>query len=187
MSAPPERRGLHALLRRSALLFLALSGCVAAMGFSYYLVRFQARSEKMRAPRPERILRARQLRAWSNELVLLTNDFLAEAPAVPLSTASQAWVRGRFLPRALGLRRRIAAETASSGPSRTALLHAADRLLSLARYPEDTALRRAVLADVHRAATRTEQYLHQHGLAPFLRAPRELPAFAPEPRPAPDS
>ena len=168
---------LQRALRYCSFLFLALTACLAGMALSYYLVRTLAHTGAATPPPARHVEQARLLRAWSNELVLLANDFLAHTGAPPIGTEARAWLNNRFHPRTVALRRRLAAAVDCELPPRTALLHAADRLVSLARHPETPALRRAALRDVHRAATRAEAYVERHGLAPFLRTPRELPAF----------
>ncbi len=183
MSTPGKGAPFQNAMRSTAFLLLALTACLASMAFAYFLVRASARSSGASPPSPKAIEHGRALRAWSNELVELTNDFLARAPTVPIGAGARNWVDGRFFSRALQLRHRIAETTKNTLPPRDALLHAADRLGSLARHPEDVLLRRAVLADVWRAAERTEAYIAEQGLAPFLRMPRELPAFAPEAQP----
>lgn len=73
----------------------------------------------------------------------------------PPSAAFQSWSRDSFAPRASDVRRRIHASSAA-GPDMNAIRSAADRIVNMARQPEQVSLRHLATEDVFDAAAAVE-------------------------------
>ncbi len=166
---------------------MCLAGVAGLLGMaiSYGMVRFLTRGMTIvPTVEPESIYQARLLRAWSNELVELTGDYLQRLPSdvkAP-SPGTRNWIERSFRPQMEDVRRRMAeVETWADLGAYRALSAAVDRTLAMAGHPNDTELRGLTAQEVVRAARAVEDYILQRRLSSYLAVPAKRPAFAATP------
>jgi len=107
---------------------------------------------------PDRLLPTRQaekeaLQGFSRELTGLMREYLdrASREGSPPSASFQSWARESFAPRASDVRRRIHASSVA-GTAMNALRSAADRVVAMARQPEQVSLMHLATENVFDAA-----------------------------------
>lgn len=131
------------------LVFLLLS-CGLAMAISFGLVLGMARRHGHEAKQDATTIEeADALRALSNELVLLLDEYLERvAPeSSDPSSAFKTWVSESFRPRLNDFRQRITDSKVSSRILES-LAKAGNAVSAMAQRPEQDALRRAAIKDV---------------------------------------
>lgn len=152
---------------------------IVAMCLSYLLVgQLLARS----GPDPltaSELREARELRLFSNELVMLVDEFLAGRTAT--GSAGQAsyekWVRRSFHPRINDLRQRLIHSDLSSR-AHTALLAAADRAAAMSGRPQDLRLQENARSAVLNAMAQSESRITQMGAGKRVTPRPVAPSFA---------
>ena len=151
---------------------------VVAMCLSYLLVgQLLARSE----PDPltvEELHEATELRLFSNELVLLVDEFLEKkGVSGPAEQASyEKWVHRSFHARVNDLRQRLVHSDLSSR-AHTALLAAADRAAAMATRPQDVRLQESARSAVLEAVARSESHITQMGADERVTPRPATPSF----------
>ena len=151
---------------------------IVAMCLSYLLVgQLLARSE----PDPltlEELREATQLRLFSNELVLLVDEFLVkERVTEPAGRASyEKWVRRSFHPKVNDLRQRLVRSDLSSR-AHTALLAAADRTAAMGGRPQDARLQESAKSAVLEALAKSESHITQMGADKRVTPRPATPSF----------
>jgi len=169
------------LIQGLRLVCLAGVAGLLGMAISYGMVRFlMSGMTIVPTVEPESIYQARLLRAWTNELVELTGDYLKRLPldVKTPSPGARNWIERSFRPQMEDLRRRIAeAETWADLDAYRALNAAVDRTLAMASHPNDTELRGLTAQEVVRAANTVEDYIMRRRLSSYLVVPAKRPTF----------
>ena len=151
---------------------------IVAMCLSYFLVgQLLARSE----PDPltlEELQEATELRLYSNELVLLVDEFLVKKRVTePAGQASyEKWVQRSFHPRVNDLRQRLIHSDLSSR-AHTALLAAADRAAAMGGRPQDARLQESARSAVLKALAQSESRIAQMGADKRVTPRPATPSF----------
>lgn len=148
---------------------------------SYLLVRILLEQSEPEEPSAAAIHEAQQLRDFSNELVVLTADFLgrAEQPeSQPLGQGAEfnRWASRVYGPKINDLRQRML-RSDLAGRAYHALLAAADRTAAMGARPDDDRLRRLAARDVLAAAGQVETRIAALGLAERINPPQVKPGF----------
>jgi hypothetical protein len=176
---------------------LMLLACSLSMGISFGLVRHFTRGLSVTESLDRRtLLQARLLRSYANELVDLTEDYLARIPFDVKAPKPQdlQWVRRDFQPRIEDLEERMNAELRPDAPAAIniapfrGLRSAADRAMAMAGHPADPDLRRSAARDIVHAVESAEEAITQMKAASHLDEPprpmRYLLRGSPAPPPA---
>ncbi|MBN2310023.1 MAG: hypothetical protein JXR94_13705 [Candidatus Hydrogenedentes bacterium] len=175
------RRALNALLRAIGYTAALALCCAASMSLSYFAVRhLTARESPAQTGDLAAIQQGEQLRAFSNELIRLTSEYLRRRPAdnAPVSDSFTDWLGRDFMPRLNDLRRRMqAADTAA--PPHNALVRASDQVAAMASHPERAHLQRIATEGVLKARADTEAYLRSLDVSRYLSQPPAAPGFGP--------
>lgn len=151
---------------------------IVAMCLSYFLVgQLLARSEPD-ALTPEELQAATELRLFSNELVLLVNEFLQKkGVAGPAEQASyEKWVHRNFHPRVNDLRQRLIHSNLSSR-AHTAVLAAADRAAAMGARPRELRLQESARSAVLDAVAQSESHITQMGAGKRVTPRPATPSF----------
>lgn len=152
---------------------------IVAMCLSYLLVgQFLARSEPDPLT-PGELQEAMEHRLFSNELVVLVDEFLKKNEVTdPAARASyERWVQRTFRPRVNDLRQRLIHSDLSSR-AHTAILAAADRVAAMAARPQDLRLRENARLAVLEAIVRSESHITQLGADKHVTPRQVTPYFA---------
>ena len=160
--------------RRIGFLTAALAACVVGMGLSYTVVRYLTQEFRMvHQPSPAAIQKATLLRAHTNALAALTEEYLTQIPldAPSVSPAARQWVQQVFQKRLRDLRDRMDDERLVYLPPYRDLLAATERCTAMAAHPGNLELRRQTAAAVRLAAKQVNAYLQETGLAAHVSEP----------------
>lgn len=156
----------HRLGRSVRYTIFLLSAGLLVMTLSYHVTLWYAQQQPpLVRPAAMGMSEPELLYALSGEMTSLMREYLDRASleaAIP-SDAFQTWSRDRFAPRASELRRRIQATTAT-GDALSALLTAANRMVAMARQPDQLNLRQLATDNVFDAAAAVEDRLAISGL-----------------------
>lgn len=151
---------------------------IVAMCLSYFLVgQLLARSEPD-ALTLEELEAATELRLFSNELVLLVNEFLQKkGVAGPAEQALyEKWIHRNFHPRVNDLRQRLIHSDLSSR-AHTSLLAAADRVAAMRAGPEDLRMQEKARSAVLEAVAQSESHITQIGAGKRVTPRPATPSF----------
>lgn len=130
-----------------------------AMSLSYALVRAWTRENgAAQGPGEQVRVQAARLQEASNDLVLLTAEYLDRFKDKNKEEDLGQWIETDFMPELRGLRTRI---VSMEGPEKplSALLAAIDRASAMASYPYRADLRASATDAILDASTETENYL----------------------------
>lgn len=151
---------------------------IVAMCLSYLLVGQLLGTSKPDPLTLEELREATELRLFSNELVLLVDEFLAKKGVTgPAKQASyEKWVDRSFHPRVNDLRQRLVRSDLSSR-AHTALLAAADRAAAMGARPQDVRLQASARSAVLEAVAQSESHITQLGADKRVTPRPATPSF----------
>ena len=152
---------------------------IVAMCLSYLLVgQFLAPSEPEPLT-PEELREATELRLFSNELVLLMDEFLKKNRVTEAAArgSHETWVQRSFHPRVNDLRQRLLHSDLSSR-AHTALLAAADRAAAMSARSQDARSHESARSAVLKAVALTESRISQLGADKRVTPRLVTPSFA---------
>lgn len=129
-----------------------------AMAFSFIFVNQFLTQTQIPSSSPKDIAVAADLRQFSNELVLLFNEYVGKHPASSTGDVNgfERWVRRSFQPKLNDFRHRLLGSDLST-PEHSALLAAADRASAMAAKPRDERALRSAQEAVLSSASQTDQ------------------------------
>ena len=156
-----------------------LFSCGLAMALSFGLVLGMARRQVHETTLDTTTLQeADALRALSNELALLLDEYLGRIALEPLepSGAFKTWVSDSFRPRLNDLRQRIT-DAKVSPHILEALANAGNAVSVMAQRPDQGALRRAAIKDVLEARDAVEGRIADLGAGSRLTRQLAVPRF----------
>lgn len=152
---------------------------IVAMCLSYLLVgQLLARSQPDPLT-PGELREAMELRQFSNELVLLVNEFLQKDRVTEAAARAfhEQWVHRSFHPRVNDLRQRLVHSDLSSR-AHTALLAAADRASAMGARPQDARSHESAVSAVLEAIALSESHIAQLGADKRVTPRLVTPSFA---------
>ncbi len=155
----PQRNTIfHRIGRTVRYGIVVLGGSLLMMTLAYHATLWTlAREAPLVRPAPTPLAEEEILQGFSQNLTDLMREYLDRASheGNPPSDDFQLWSRDYFGPRASEVRRRIQASPAS-GDALGALLAAADRMVAMAREPDQLNLRQLATDNVFDAAAAVE-------------------------------
>lgn len=140
---------------------LVLGGSLLMMTLAYHATLWtMSRQAPLVRSAPTPLAEEAILQGFSQDLTDLMREYLdrASREGNPSSKNFQSWSQDYFAPRASELRRRIQASPAS-GDALGALLAAADRMVAMAREPNQLNLRQLATDNVFDAAAAVEDQI----------------------------
>lgn len=163
-------------------LFRLTLSCVMVMGLSYFLVQLFLQRSEPGPPSHARIVEATRLRAFSNELVRLSSEFLS---AIPPSSGFEAqerkaeferWLAASLRPRLNDLRQRMV-HTDLAGDVFLRLMAGADRAAAMAGRPFDVSVRHLAAGQILDARDACEAYIRRLGVMKYVSPPATRAGF----------
>ena len=151
-----------------------LLGTTLSMAIAYAAVRTLTRGTTyVGGADTAAVQRGWDLRAASNELTRLANEFLdaVPTPATPLSDRAKAWLRSDYPTEMEALQSALSTEAMLNLSPARDLLSACGRLRAMALHPDDAGLRGAVLNEVKSALDSVDAYLREQHLQGRIALP----------------
>ena len=164
-------------LRNMALLLMAFA---MATGTSYAIVRYLAQ-EALQEKRidPETMREAQLLRAHTNELIDLMNEYTEHLPPeTPApSPRTKSWIDQTFRPRIDDHRLRQGEGSPIDTQAFINIIQATDTLATTAVHPADQHLRRRAASEIRNAAQTTQAHIEGLGIEVHMPHPPRKPLF----------
>lgn len=148
---------VHRIGRTIRYTILLLGASLLVMTLSYHVTLWYASSHTPPIRPASAFAEEETMQGFSQELTNLMREYLdrASREGDPPGATFQSWSRDNFAPRASDLRRRVHASSIA-GAAMNALRSAADRVVTMAREPEQVTLRHLATDNVFDAAAAVE-------------------------------